>query len=74
MDSGDDEILFGLILFQSDHEFIETCLFSADLDFDVLELHINGYNCLAYFNGGEFFASCLFCDLSDYSIVRMHRH
>lgn len=59
----DDEFPIGLLAFDSDFEYSESCSFCADFSLDVLELFINGKKFLCFFSAAELNACIYFCNL-----------
>jgi hypothetical protein len=45
----DEEIPKGFLLFESNFDFSQACAFCADFELDVLELHVNGFDTLVFF-------------------------
>jgi hypothetical protein len=64
------EIPFAFLLFFSDFQFSEACSFCMDFDIDVLELFINGFNCLAFFTPHEYSACEYYCILSGFEVKK----
>lgn len=58
-----NDLPFGIILFTSDLEFSQICAFCQDFDFDVLELSMNNYPCLAFFVEEELEGCIHYCNI-----------
>lgn len=68
MDMGD--VPHGFLWFFSDFEFAQACSYCADFNLDVLDLFINGFNCLVFFSLPKFNACVFYCNLNNFNIFK----
>lgn len=63
-----EEIPRGFLLFEENDEFVSALQYCADFDFDVLDVQINGFNIIIFFEIEEFNACIFLCVLCDFTI------
>lgn len=65
-----DELPVALIIVKSAFDFSQICSLCSDLDFDVLELFVDGHNALFFYNVQEWEAAVSYCVICGFEICK----